>query len=302
MSFEKILILGAGAIGSLYGAFLSRKNDVTLIGNKTHVESINSNGLRITGDANETVRVKAETGISNIPRKTLILLTTKAHDSEQAIRGIKEILKKDTVILILQNGLGNEEVVKRVVGDEVKIVRAVIKLAAEFFKPGEIKFWSGETVVESSDAGAEIVNLLNECGLKARVSEHIDRETWAKLVVNCVVNPLTALFRVKNQEIWRDSLKNVRHEIISECLKVAEAEGVSLPGDMAERMDERVSSYTNFSSMYQDIIKGKKTEIDFLNGKIVELGKKHHIPTPLNETLVSFIKFLEDENGIPRRD
>lgn len=302
MSFEKIMILGAGAIGSLYGAFLSQKNDVTLIGNKKHVESINSNGLRITGDKNETVRIKAETGIRGIPRKTLILLTTKAYDSEQAVRGIEKFLKKDTVILILQNGLGNEEVVRQVVGDKVTIVRAVIKMAAEFFRPGEIKFWSGETVVESSDAGAEIVNLLNGCGLKARVSEYIDREIWTKLVVNCVVNPLTALFRVRNYEIWHDSLKNVRHGIVNECLKVAEAEGVSLHGDMAERMDDRVSSYTNFSSMYQDIVKGKKTEIDFLNGKIVDLGKKHHIPTPLNETLVSFIKFLEEENGVPRRD
>jgi 2-dehydropantoate 2-reductase len=72
--------------------------------------------------------------------------------------------------------------------------------------------------------------------------------------------------------------------------------------DIAERMDNRVSSYTNFSSMYQDIIKGKKTEIDFLNGRIVDLGKKHRVPTPFNETLVSFIKFLEGKNGIPRRD
>jgi 2-dehydropantoate 2-reductase len=301
LTFERILVLGAGAMGSIYGAFLSRKNDVTLIGNKTHVESINSSGLRITGDANETIQVKAETEIYDIPRKALIILTTKAYDSEKAINGIRKLFKKDTIVLILQNGLGNEEVVKHVVG-EVKVVRGVTKMAAEFFKPGEIKFWNGETVVEPSDASTEIAKILNECGLRARVSEHIDREIWTKLVVNCVINPLTALFRVRNCEIWGDSLKNVRQGIVSECLRVAEAEGIALNRDIAERMDNRVSSYTNFSSMYQDIIKGKKTEIDFLNGRIVELGKKHRVPTPFNETLVSFIKFLEGKNGIPRRD
>ena len=301
MTFERILVLGAGAMGSIYGAFLSRKNDVTLIGDKTHVESINSSGLRMTGDANETVQVKAVTEIHDISRRTLIILITKAYDSEKAINGIRKLIKKDTIVLILQNGLGNEEVVKHVVG-EVKVVRGVTKMAAEFFKPGEIKFWNGETVVESSDASTEIAKILNDCGLRARVSEHIDREIWTKLVVNCVVNPLTALFRVRNCEIWGDSLKNVRQGVVSECLRVAEAEGIALNRNIAERMDNQVLSYANFSSMYQDIIKGKKTEIDFLNGRIVELGKKHRVSTPFNETLVSFIKFLEGKNGIPRRD
>ena len=301
MTFERILVLGAGAMGSIYGAFLSRKNDVTLIGDKTHVESINSSGLRITGDANETIQVKAETEIHDIPRKALIILTTKAYDSEKAINGIRKLIKKDTIVLILQNGLGNEEVVKHVLG-EVKVLRGVTKMAAEFFKPGEIKFWTGETVVEPSDASTEIAKILNDCGLRTRISDNIDREIWTKLVVNCVVNPLTAIFRVRNCEIWGDSLKNVRQGVVSECLRVAEAEGIALNRNIAERMDNQVLSYANFSSMYQDIIKGKKTEIDFLNGRIVELGKKHHVPTPFNETLVSFIKFSEGKNGIPRRD
>ena len=94
----------------------------------------------------------------------------------------------------------------------------------------------------------------------------------------------------------------VRHEILEECTKVAEAEGITLPLDLMRRIDEQVAHYTNFSSMYQDIAKGKRTEIDFLNGKILELGKEHCVQTPINETLVSLIKFLERENGIPRKD
>lgn len=302
MNLSKIFILGAGAIGSVYGALLSESNDVTLIGNKAHVEAINAKGLSIVGDIEKTFRPKVDTDIRNIPQKALIILTTKAYDSAKAIEGIRKLLKKDTVILILQNGLGNEEIVRCIVGDRAKILRGVTKMASESSKPGKIRFWSGETIIESNEDSTKIVEIFNACGLKARLSDDIDREVWTKLVVNCVVNPLTALFRVRNCAIWGDSLKNVRHGIVRECVEVAKAEGIALPENLAVRIDKRLSSYTNFSSMYQDIVKGKKTEIDFLNGKIVDLGKKHHIQTPINEALVSLIKFLEGENGISRKN
>lgn len=302
MNFSKIFILGAGAIGSVYGALLSESNDVTLIGNKAHVEAINAKGLSIVGDIEKTFRPKVDTDIRSIPQKALIILTTKAYDSAKAIEGIRKLLKKDTVILILQNGLGNEEIVRCIVGDRVKILRGVTKMASESSKPGKIRFWSGETIIESNEDSTKIVEIFNACGLKASLSEDIDREVWTKLVVNSVVNPLTALFRVRNCAIGGDSLKTVRHGIVRECVEVAKAEGIALPENLAVRIDKRLSSYTNFSSMYQDIVKGKKTEIDFLNGKIVDLGKKHHIQTPINEALVSLIKFLEGENGISRKD
>jgi 2-dehydropantoate 2-reductase len=302
LTFSKIFILGAGAIGSVYGALVSERNDVTLIGNKAHVEAINAKGLSIADDVKKTFHPKAETEINSIPKKALVILATKTYDSARAIEGVKRLLKKDTVILILQNGLGNEDIVRRIVGDRSKVLRGVTKMASEFLKPGKIRFWSGETIIESNEESAKIVEIFNECGLKTRLSEDIGREVWIKLVVNCVVNPLTALFRVRNCAIWGDSLRMVRHGVVRECVEVAKAEGIALPENLAERIDKQVSSYTNFSSMYQDIAKGKKTEIDFLNGKIVDLGKRHHIQTPINETLVSFIKFLEDKNGIPRKD
>jgi len=302
LSFSRIFVLGAGAIGSVYGACLSESYDVTLIGNRNHVKAIKANGLSIVGDMRKVFHIKADTQIRGILGKTLVILTTKAYDSARAMEGVRSLLKKDTVILVLQNGLGNEGTVKRIVGDRAKILRGITKMAAEFLRPGKIRFWSGETIIESNEDAGKISEILNECRLKSRLSEHIDQEVWTKLVVNCVVNPLTALFRVKNCAIWADSLRTVRQSIITECVEVAEAEGILLPADLAERMDKRLSCYTNFSSMYQDIVKHKRTEIDFLNGKIVELGRKHHIKTPVNETLLSFIKFLEGENGISREN
>lgn len=301
-SFNKIIVLGAGAIGSIYGALLSEKNDVTLIGNKAHVDAVNSKGLSISGDINETFYLKADTEIRRIPENTLIILTTKAYDSAKAIKQIKKLLKKDTVILVLQNGLGNEEIVKRVAGDKAKILRSVTAMATEFFEPGKIGFWSGETIIEQNEVAEEICEILNKCMLKTRLFNDINLEVWNKLIVNCVVNPLSALFHVRNRELVSGSLKTVRHGIVRECVEVGKAEGITFPKDLEQKVDEKISSYTNFSSMYQDIMKGKKTEIDFLNGKVVELGRKHSIPTPVNETLVGLTKFMEEKNEIPRKN
>jgi len=302
LTFNKIFILGAGAVGSSFGAALSRSYDVTLIGGKAHVEAVNSKGLSVSGDIDGTFHLKADTEIRSIPEKTLGILTTKVQDSARAIEGIKNLLRKDTVILILQNGIGNEEIVRHAAGKEVKILRGVLKVAAEFLEPGVVKFWSGRTIIGQGETAEEIVEMLNNCGLDAKLSENIDRDVWNKLVVNCVVNPLTAILRVTDGAIVVDSLKKTRIEVVRECIAVAEAEGVVLAADLAERIDRTVAGYKNLSSMYQDITKRKKTEIDYLNGRIVELGKKHGIPTPVNETLVGLIRFLEGNDGVSGKD
>jgi len=293
MSFRKIFVLGAGAIGSSYGALFSRKNDVTLIGRKTHVEAINTKGLEISGDIQERFFVRAETGIKEVPSDTLILLTTKAYDSAKALTEIKNLLKNDTVILILQNGLGNEKLVKRILGEKIQVLRGLVTIGAEFSEPGKITFWKGDTILEQAETSKRIADLFNESGLKTRISNDFEKELWNKLVVNCVVNPLTAILRVRDNEIVVDALKEVRHGIINECVKVGKTEGIVFEPDLEESTDRRILQYTNFSSMCQDLMKGKKTEIDFLNEKIVELGRKHRISTPINETLVSLVKSLE---------
>jgi 2-dehydropantoate 2-reductase len=297
LSFDKITVLGAGAIGSALGALLSRKCDVTLICRKAHAKAVNSNGLSVFGAINEVFHVKAKTKIREIQAKTLVILTTKAHETAEAIEGIKKFLKKDTVILVMQNGLGNEGVVDQIIGGKCKVLRGVTMIAAEFFEPGKIKVWSGETVIEHHEVAEKIAKVFNECGLKTRLSNEIIREIWCKLITNCVINPLTALFRVRNHEIASETLKIVRRKIVKECVQVAKAEGTILPNNLEDEIDRKIADYMNFSSMCQDILKGEKTEIDFLNGKIVELGRKHNISTPVNETLVSFIKFLEGKNG-----
>jgi 2-dehydropantoate 2-reductase len=229
-------------------------------------------------------------------------LTTKAYDSERAIREPRRLLRKDTVILVLQNGLGNEEIVRRAAGGKAKVLRGITTMAAEFFKPGEVRYWKGETAIAHEAPADKVAQTLNASMLKTSLSKNIEHEIWSKVVVNSVVNPLTAIFRVRNREIGTQPLANVRHHIVRECIQVGRAEGIAFPKGLEQSIDREILAYANFSSMCQDILKRKKTEIDFLNGRIVELGRKHGVPTPINETLVDFIKFLEESNGLPRKD
>lgn len=302
MMFNKIFILGAGAIGSVLGGLLSEKNDVTLVGNKAHVNAVNSSGLSISGDVTGSFHVHADTKIRQVPEETLIFLTTKAYDSEKAIKEVRRLLRKDTVILVLQNGLGNEEVVEHAVGYGPKVLRGITTMAAEFFKPGEVKYWRGETKIANDPPADKVAQTLNVSMLKTSLSRDIKHEIWIKVVVNSVVNPLTAIFRVRNHEIGTRPLASVRHNIVRECIQVGKAEGIAFPRGLEQRIEREILRYTNFSSMCQDILKRKKTEIDFLNGRIVELGREHRVPTPVNETLASFVKFLEESNELPRKD
>jgi 2-dehydropantoate 2-reductase len=299
---NRIFILGAGAIGSVVGALLSKENEVTLIGDKAQVDAVNSNGLSVLGDVNQTFHLRAETQIREIPKKTLIFLTTKAYDSESAMRSISNLLKEDTVVLVLQNGLGNEDIVRRVVNGKVEVLRGITTMAGEFFKAGEVRHWKGETFIEEGTSSMDVADLLKACGLEATICKNIGDKIWCKVVINSVINPLTAIFRVRNREIGTETLAPVRHQITRECVNVGNAEGITFPQDLETWIGKEIAGYTNFSSMCQDLMKGKKTEIDFLNGKIVELGGKCNISTPVNEAITSFIKFLEEHNEFSRRN
>ena len=290
----KIIILGAGAIGSLYGAKLSRLNDVVLIARKKHADAISRKGLKITGVENRIYRLKAATRIKKIGKNTIIILATKVYDSEDAINQIKKLLRKDTIILCLQNGYGSEEAVKKIIGKKYLVLRGVTAVGTSFLKPGIIKMNNiGYTAIEKSGKSKEIAENFDRCGLKAYVSKNIKEDMWKKLFMNCVLNPITGIFKIKNYEIADGKLKPLRDEIIKECLAVAEKDGFKFSFKFVEGIIDGVRKSNNYSSMYQDLLKGNRTEIDYLNGAIVKLGKKYGIKCPVNESLAGMIKFLE---------
>lgn len=293
ITFNEIIVYGAGAIGSAYGAFLSRMNKVTLIGRRKHLKAIKEKGLIISGDGAGTYAVATATKIEEIRPKTLLIVSVKAYDLQKSLTSIQSQIRKDTVLLLLQNGLGIEEIAQKAVKGRGTVLRGIVTTGAEVLEPGHIKIRKDITIFDANKRSQEIAKLLQSCNMSILISESFQTEKWRKLTINCVVNPLSAILQVRNHEIFTPQLIGVRQAIFEECVAVGAAEGVKLDSSLFQIIEENVPSYQNRSSMCQDLIRGKKTEIDFINGKVVELGKKHGISTPFNECLVQLIHFLE---------
>lgn len=289
-----IIVLGAGAVGSIYGAKLSRLSDVILVARKKHVDKINKHGLRIIGLENKVYKLKAATHIKKIENNTLILLTTKVTGSEKAISSIKALVRNDTTILCLQNGLYSENIVKKIIKDKCPVLRAVTNFGAAFLKPGTVKYNSHSyTAIEKSRKSKEIAENFKQCGLNGYVSKNIKYDMWKKLIFNCVLNPITAILQVENKGIADERLNSLKKLIVDECLEVAKKDGIAFNFDFLGTINKVFKNSTNTSSMQQDLMKGKMTEIDYLNGAVAKLGRKYGIKCPANEALTAVIKEME---------
>ena len=289
-----IIILGAGAIGSLFGAKLSGMNDVILIAKKEHAGAINKNGLRMTGLENKTYRIKAAGKINEIKENTLIILSTKVCDSEKAINPIKKLIRKDTIILCLQNGLYSEDIVKKIVGGKCTVLRGITNFGAMYLKPGYVNYTNySYTAIEKGKGSREIAEAFKKCGLNGYAADDIKYEMWKKLVFNCVLNPITAILKIKNKGITDEKLNPLKKLVADECLAVAEKDGISFDIDFVRTINNEFRNSGNVSSMQQDMIKGKRTEIGWLNGAVAGLGRKYGIKCPVNEALAKIIKEME---------
>lgn len=287
----KIIILGAGAIGSLFGAKLSKLNDVTLVARKEHAGAINKRGLEVIGLEKMNYKVKAASKIGRLEENTLVILSTKAQDSEKAVNDIKNIIRKDTIIMCLQNGLYSENIVKKIIRNRCLVLRAITNFGAVFLNPGIVDYRSySYTSIEKSPKSKEIADNFTKCGLNGHVSGNIKHDMWKKLVFNCVLNPLTAILKMENKGICDERLNPLKKMIIDECCKVAEKDGIKFDMDFLKILNAEFKSSQNVSSMQQDVIKGKKTEIDYLNGAVAEMGKKHQVECPANDALTAIIR------------
>ena len=289
-----IVILGAGAIGSVYGAKLSMAHDVVLVARGAHAEAINRDGLRVTGIEDRTYRVRAATTIDTLPANALIVLTTKVSDTHTACEGVRHLLRPDSTILCVQNGLYSENVVKDVIGDRCLVLRAITHFGAIFRTPGVVELKvSAATRIEDSPRSAAIAEAFAGCGLGGEVTTRIKDEMWQKLVVNCVINPVNAITRTEVGAIADERLRPLKQLIVEECRRVAARDGVDLAADFVDRIDRQYAPSKNLSSMQQDLLKGRRTEIDFLNGAVVTLGAAYGIECPVNQALTMIIKAME---------
>ncbi|MCJ7698322.1 MAG: 2-dehydropantoate 2-reductase [Thermoplasmata archaeon] len=300
----KIVIVGAGAIGSLFGALLAKNNTVVLVGRAPHITAIQHNGLNINGKTHLHVKLSAVESVKDISiSPNLILLTVKSYDTETAIKQTLPLIRDETVVVSLQNGLDNIEKIEHIV-DKDRIFAGVTTHGAIFSNPGVIRHTGkGKTILGELDGTRSkrlenIVRLFNEAGIETQVSDDVVKEIWAKAIINSSINPLTAFFNCKNGYLLENPLlKKIVETISEESTNIAQAEGIKLTApDMIQRTKEVIEdTASNYSSMLQSVQQRKKTEIDSINGKLVTIGKQHRIDTPLNKILVELVTSLTDE-------
>lgn len=293
-----IVVIGAGAIGSVYGAKLSARHEVTLVGRLDHVRAIQQNGLRLEGGTTGTYAVHATTRLETVAPGSLVLVTTKVNDTAAAMAPVAPLLPADATILCVQNGLYSERIVRGLVGSEIVTLRAITQFGGSVRTPGVVSdVVNGYTLVEPHGRAADLAAVLTESGLDGRVTGDIKRDMWRKVIFNCVINPITAIVGSPVGGISAPGLVPLKRLVIDECLAVARADGVEFDVDFVEVIDEIFGALTNVASTLQDLSKGRRTEIDHLNAAVAALGAGYGIDCPVNRALTAIIKSLEGQRG-----
>jgi 2-dehydropantoate 2-reductase len=295
----KVAVMGAGAVGCYFGGMLARAgHDVTLIARPQHVDAIARDGLRMeTRTFDEYVRLGASTGASAVNGADLVLFCVKSTDTEAAGTAIRPHLAAQTRVLCLQNGVDNADRLRTVLAEHVgAVAAAVVYVATEMAGPGHVKHHGrGELVIEPIHGSEDLATLLAAAGVPTQVSDNVRGALWLKLILNCAYNAVSAIAQKPYGETVRGAgVKDVMRDVVNECLAVAEAEGVKVPGDAHAAAAKLVETMPGqYSSTAQDLARGKHTEIDHLNGLVVQRGDALGIPTPANRVLWALVKLLE---------
>jgi 2-dehydropantoate 2-reductase len=303
-----ILIFGAGAIGSFVGGILSQEYNVTLIGRKPHLDAINEHGLKVSGNTNMTyypaTAENVEKYIENNPDKInpdLVIITVKSYNTHVAIQALQPLINENVKILSLQNGLTNLETIKNYYRRS-RVLGGVISHGVIFKEPGRIEHaGSGEIILGGFgqvplEEVKEVTEAFNKAGLSAIVTDNILGELWVKAAVNASINPLTAIIGQRNGYLLEvTEFTKLVETICNEVVTVGRSAGVRLPQcDMINKTKTVIKMTSeNRSSMLQDIERGRQTEIDAINGAIVNVGKKYGVNAPINDALTILIKGIE---------
>ncbi|MFX1266727.1 MAG: ketopantoate reductase family protein [Promethearchaeota archaeon] len=320
----KIGFIGAGSIGSLFGGYLAAIQsksyliEVIFFCKEDHAKKINKNGLKIDlkGSVRIVDKIKAFKNLEDYITSQVdkpngfdfIFLTTKTYDIENALFQYMDLIEESKWLIILQNGIGNEDKIKKYC-DKNKIVRIITSHGALLENPGYVYHkGTGFTYIgfpfqdlknrgEYQDTRYLLEEILKLAGIESSFTENIIEKSWEKAFINIGINALGALTRLKNGKLLESKgLKKIMAEAVKEALKVAELKEIELSKQNFIELTFSVAKETcnNKNSMLQDVLKGKKTEIDFMNGKIVEYARELGLEVPINEILTDLIKGLEE--------
>jgi 2-dehydropantoate 2-reductase len=312
----RVAVLGAGAVGSYFGGMLARAgSQVTLIGRPAHVEAIRAGGLFLDAASfQERVAIGASAEVSAARDADVILFCVKTTDTEEAARSLAPHVSAGAIVVSLQNGVDNVGRIRAASG--IDVLPAVVYVAAALPEPGHVKHLGrGELVVgelkdgsapasSRGDRAERITELFTSAKVPCRVSPDISVDQWTKFIMNCAGNAVTAITQTSYAAAGRNlQTREVMSQVIAETVAVARASGVALPEvdfiGMGLKFIESIGYAT--SSTAQDLARGKRTEIDSLNGYVVRRGKELGIATPASFTLFALVKLLEDKAAEQQR-
>lgn len=299
--------MGPGGVGGYFGGLLARAGeDVVFIARGQHLEAIVKNGLKILSPKGDfLVKASGTDDPSKINPVDLILFSVKGFDTIEAAEKIKPIVLKDTMVISLQNGVEKEEILGRILGDN-HILGGLCTLSAHIEAPGIIKHEGLERLVfgeidgRKTDRGKLILEVFQNAGINAILSENVIAEEWEKFAFICAIGGLCSLTRLPVGPILHfEKTRQLYSNIMAEIIEIAQHKGVSFDDD------DVLQKLMNFSlglnpeirpSMYRDVINGRRMEIDILNGAVVRLGRELKVPTPTNDFIFACLDVINNVN------
>ena len=300
----KTAIVGAGSIGSLLAALLCKSKEEVWLLAKTEEEAkkINADGISVEGvSGNWQARVKAASDPKDVQECGLVVVCVKAYDTKSAARAARQMVAEEGVVLTLQNGMGNIELLQDVVGQE-KVIGGITNMGAVLLGAGKVRHaGKGDVVIGRLDGKVPVAmrairERFTRAGIETKVSKEIRGALWAKLLINAGINPLTAVTRLNNGSLVEiKEVRELMRQAVSEGARVAKRKRIKLayedPLAKVEAVCEATAS--NISSMLQDVLAKRRTEVEYINGFIVRQGQELGIPVPVNVVLLNLVKTIE---------
>jgi 2-dehydropantoate 2-reductase len=306
---RSIVVYGAGAVGCYFGAKLAEAGlPVTLLARARHADAINRDGLLFeSGSTRRRIAVAASTDPALLADADLVLVCVKTRDTVQAARALKPVLAADAVVVSMQNGVDN---VARMRTEGIDALGAVVYVGASMPGPGHLLHAGrGDLVIgeygpvatpdaiASGTRAARVAALFESAGVRCRIEPDIRAALWKKLVMNCAFNAMSAIGRARyGTLVEREDTRALLVELVHECVAVANAEGITLgaAGDLVtEALELGRAMSPAISSTAQDLIAGRPTEIDSLNGHVAARGRALGIPAPANAALAAMVRLIE---------
>jgi len=301
---KKVLIVGCGAVGSLFAAHLAQAGETEVFAfdtSQAHVDAINRSGLRLSGSADVHVKLaKATTDPADLPLCDFGIVATKAIHTAQAIKAAARCFDDNSAVCSVQNGAGNEEII----AEHVRyVIRGTTFPAGHVVEPGHVGFdIRGDTWIgpfEPASAPIQLVEqlagFLTRSGMNTVALPDARGAQWTKLIFNAATNPVGALTRLHHGAASRfPPTAGLFELLILEGEAVTKAMGIKLHGDPRELVAKGANAPGKHkASMLQDVLAQRPTEVDFMNGAIVKWGEMYGIPTPLNRAVWALVKGLE---------